>query len=122
MIALRSKCEGTGASCSSPSRSYRAAVADFAGRGDRALEFAAEEAGRDPGCLNQGLKLAAALYGLWVRRGPVAEGALHLGRLLDLDDALQAGHRFIHLSGFYIFDQNRNIKKTPLNKGVFSFA
>ena len=55
-----------------------------------ALEFAAEEAGRDPGCLNQGLKLAAALYGLWVRRGPVAEGALHLGRLLDLDDALQA--------------------------------
>ena len=55
-----------------------------------ALEFAGEHAGRDAASLKQGLSLAAALYWLWVRRGPHVEGTLHLTRLLDLDDEVHA--------------------------------
>ena len=52
------------------------------------LEFAWHHGERDHACLDQGLRLAAALSLLWQRRGPLAEGVLHLDRLLGLDDAL----------------------------------
>jgi predicted ATPase/Tfp pilus assembly protein PilF len=55
-----------------------------------ALEFACEQAESDAARLNRGLSLAAGLYWLWVRRGPLAEGTLHLSRLLELDDAMHA--------------------------------
>ena len=53
-----------------------------------ALEFACHHAERDHQCLDEGLRLAAALEALWQRRGSLAEGVLHLNRLLALDDAL----------------------------------
>jgi len=55
-----------------------------------ALEFACTQAGRDGSCLGAGLRLAASLWYLWERRGPLAEGLLHLDRLLALDDAQHA--------------------------------
>jgi tetratricopeptide (TPR) repeat protein len=54
-----------------------------------ALEFACLRARQDGRCLDEGLRLAAAVSILWRRRGPLAEGALLLGRLLALDDARQ---------------------------------
>jgi predicted ATPase len=54
-----------------------------------ALEFAADQAERDTECLSEGLRLATVLTLLWERRGPMAEGVLHLNRLLALDDALR---------------------------------
>jgi predicted ATPase len=54
-----------------------------------ALEFAWHQAERDSACLSQGLRMAAALSPLWQRRGSLAEGELHLDRLLALDDTLQ---------------------------------
>jgi predicted ATPase len=54
-----------------------------------ALEFAADQAERDTECLTEGLCLATVLTLLWERRGPMAEGMLHLDRLLALDDALR---------------------------------
>jgi predicted ATPase len=54
-----------------------------------ALEFAGDQAERDTACLGDGLRLAAVLHLLWERRGPMAEGMLHLDRLLALDDALR---------------------------------
>jgi predicted ATPase len=53
------------------------------------LEFAGDQAERDTECLDDGLRLAAALHLLWERRGSMAEGMLHLDRLLALDDAQQ---------------------------------
>jgi len=55
-----------------------------------ALEFAVTQVGRDGTGLGEGLRLAAALRLFWARRGPLAEGALYLGRLLALDDAQHA--------------------------------
>ncbi len=52
-----------------------------------ALEFACDQATRDPACLDRGLRLAAAIGRLWQRRGWLAEGVLQLDRLLALDDA-----------------------------------
>ena len=46
-------------------------------------------AARRPQCLADGLRLAAALRLLWQQRGPLAEGVLHLDRLLACDDAQQ---------------------------------
>jgi predicted ATPase len=54
-----------------------------------ALEFAWYQAERDSACLADGLRLAAALSLLWQRRGSLAEGVLHLDRLLARDDAQQ---------------------------------
>jgi predicted ATPase len=54
-----------------------------------ALEFACHQAERDGACLGEGLRLAPGLSLLWQRRGPLAEGVLHLDRLVALDDALQ---------------------------------
>jgi non-specific serine/threonine protein kinase len=54
-----------------------------------ALEFACHQAERDGTGLDDGLRLAASLSLLWQRRGPLAEGVLHLDRLLALDDAQQ---------------------------------
>jgi predicted ATPase/transcriptional regulator with XRE-family HTH domain len=51
-----------------------------------ALEFAYLEGGRDDTCLSEGLRLAAALGLLWQQRGSLAEGVLHLDRLLACDD------------------------------------
>ena len=56
-----------------------------------ALEFACTQAGREGGGLGEGLRLAAALWYFWDRRGPLAEGALYLDRLLALDGAQHAG-------------------------------
>jgi len=52
-----------------------------------ALEFAFRRAEQDGSCLEAGMRLATAVSPLWLRRGPIAEGQLHLGRLLALDDA-----------------------------------
>jgi predicted ATPase len=54
-----------------------------------ALEFAGQQAERDPACLGEGLRLAAALGLLWQRRGSLAEGVLQLDRLLALDSTRQ---------------------------------
>jgi predicted ATPase len=54
-----------------------------------ALEFAALEGDRDSACLGAGLRLAAALSPLWQQRGSLAEGVLHLDRLLAGDDLQQ---------------------------------
>jgi non-specific serine/threonine protein kinase len=54
-----------------------------------ALEFAWYQAERDSVCLGEGLRLAAALNLLWQRRGSLAEGVLHLDRLLTRDDTQQ---------------------------------
>ncbi len=50
-----------------------------------ALEFACRQAALDGTCLEEGLRLASAVSPLWQRRGPLAEGLVHLGRLLELD-------------------------------------
>jgi len=53
-----------------------------------ALEFAFHHAEYDSRCVDDGLRLGAALSQLWQRRGTLAEGVLHLDRLLAVDDAL----------------------------------
>jgi non-specific serine/threonine protein kinase len=45
-----------------------------------ALEFACAQA--DPGCVEDGLRLAIAISWFWQRGGPLAEGMLYLSRLL----------------------------------------
>jgi predicted ATPase/DNA-binding XRE family transcriptional regulator len=54
-----------------------------------ALEFACQRGEGDSACLDQGLQLATTLGRLWQRRGAIAEGVLHLDRLLALDHARQ---------------------------------
>jgi predicted ATPase len=55
-----------------------------------ALDWARARAETDPALLQDGLHLAAAAAPFWRRRGSVAEGALHLERLLALDDRYHA--------------------------------
>jgi predicted ATPase len=59
-------------------------AADFANI-RAALDWARAEAEADGRHLDDGLRLAAAAIPIWHRRGSVAEGALHLDRLLALE-------------------------------------
>jgi predicted ATPase len=58
-----------------------AAFADIRG----ALDWARARGQADGSCLADGLRLATAVGPVWRRRGSLAEGALHLERLLALD-------------------------------------
>jgi predicted ATPase len=50
-----------------------------------ALDYALRRGETDPACLNDGLRLAAAVSPMWLYRGPLAEGLLYLQRLLAVD-------------------------------------
>jgi predicted ATPase len=52
-----------------------------------ALDYALRKGQADPGCLNDGLLLAAAVSPMWLYRGPLAEGLLYLQRLLAVDQS-----------------------------------